>query len=334
MSAPVPHHERARLAALHRYRILDTLPERDFDALAVLAAQICGTPMALVSLIDATRQWFTAKVGITASETARDDGFCAHTIAQSDLLVVPDARLDARFADNPWVMGPPHIRFYAGAPLITPEGDALGTLCVLDRVPRQLTPEQGEALRALSGQVVAYLECRRATVQARTAPSAHVDAAVPRELAERTQADATLRAIVAGLDAAIGEQFFASLVRHLAAALGVQYAFVSEIHEDRTRFRTLAVWGRGTFLPNFDTPVTGTPCEAVLNGHTVHHARHLQALFPHDKTLIDWAAESYCGVPLLDAVGTVVGHLAIVDDQPMLDGTRSLAILRIFAAQT
>jgi hypothetical protein len=128
MNAPVPHHERARLAALHRYRILDTLPERDFDALAVLAAQICGTPMALVSLIDATRQWFTAKVGITASETARDDGFCAHTIAQSDLLVVPDARLDARFADHPWVTSPPHIPFYASAPLITPEGDALGTL--------------------------------------------------------------------------------------------------------------------------------------------------------------------------------------------------------------
>ena len=164
MNAPVFHHERARLAALHRYRILDTLPERDFDALAALAAQVCGTPMALISLIDATRQWCKAKVGITASETARDDAFCGHAIAQSDLLVVPDARLDARFVDKPWVTGPPHIRFYAGAPLVTPEGEAIGTLCVLDRVPRQLTPEQGEALRVLSGQVMAHLESRRAAV--------------------------------------------------------------------------------------------------------------------------------------------------------------------------
>jgi formate hydrogenlyase transcriptional activator len=316
MNAPVLHHERARLAALHRNRILDTLPEQDLDALAALAAQICGTPMALISLIDATRQWFTAKVGITASETARDDAFCAHTIVQSNLLVVHDARLDARFVDHPWVTGPPHMRFYAGAPLVTPEGDALGTLCVLDRVPRQLTPEQGEALRVLSGQVVAHLEGRRATVK------------------ERTQADATLRAIVEGLDAAIGERFFAALVRHLAAALGVQYAFVSEIHAERTCFRTLAVWGRGTFLPNFDIPLAGTPCEAVLNGHTAHHARHLQALFPTDRALVDWAAESYCGVPLLDACGTVVGHLAVVDDKPMLEETRSLAILRMFAART
>ena len=199
MNPSVPHHERARLAAVHRNRILDTLPERDFDALAALAAQICGTPMALISLIDASRQWCKAKVGITASETARDDAFCAHAIVQSDLLVVPDARLDARFVDNPWVTDPPHIRFYAGAPLVTPEGDAIGTLCVLDRVPRQLTPEQEEALRALSGQVMAHLEFRRATVQ------------------ERTQVDATLRAIVEGLDAEIGEPFFASLVRHLAA---------------------------------------------------------------------------------------------------------------------
>jgi formate hydrogenlyase transcriptional activator len=175
---------------------------------------------------------------------------------------------------------------------------------------------------------------RDCDAQERTAPVAYVEATMPRELAERTQADAILRAIVEGLEADIGEQFFAALVQHLAAALGVQYAFVSEIHADRTRFRTLAVWGRGTFLPNVDLPLAGTPCEAVLNGHMAHHARRVQALFPTDRALIDWAAESYCGVPLLDASGTVVGHLAVVDDQPMLDGTRSLAILRLFAART
>jgi len=104
--------------------------------------------------------------------------------------------------------------------------------------------------------------------------------------------------------------------------------------EDRTRFRTLAVWGRGSLLPNFEIPLRGTPCEAVLNGQVSHHPRHLRLLFPNDAGLIDWGAESYCGVPLLDSSGDVVGHLAIMDDKPMPDGTRNLAILRIFAART
>src|SRR5258707_1056887 len=108
----------------------------------------------------------------------------------------------------------------------------------------------------------------------------------------------TLRMIVEGVEAETGERFFSSLVRRLAGALGVQYAFVSEMSEDRTRFRTLAVWGRGVFLPNFEIPLPGSPCEAVLNGHISHHPRHLQLLFPSDAGLVDWGAESYCGVPL------------------------------------
>jgi len=145
--------------------------------------------------------------------------------------------------------------------------------------------------------------------------------------------DAALRAIVEGVEAETGEQFFPSLVRHLAAALGVQYAFVSEFSEDGQRFRTRAAWGHGEFLPNFEIPIVGTPCEAVLNGQVAHHPARLQALFPADKGLILWGAESYCGVPLVDSSGTCVGHLAIMDDKPMLDGPRGMAILRIFAAR-
>ncbi len=145
--------------------------------------------------------------------------------------------------------------------------------------------------------------------------------------------DAALRAIIEGVEAETGAPFFPSLVRHLAAALQVQYAFVSEFSEDRQRFRTRAVWGQGDFLPNFEIPLAGTPCEAVLNGQASHYPARLQTLFPDDTGLVTWGAESYCGAPLLDAEGTCVGHLAIMDDKPMPDGSRGLAILRIFAAR-
>lgn len=153
--------EASRLAALQCYQILDTGPEDSFDDLTALAAQICDAPIALVSLIDANRQWFKSRVGVEAAETSRDIAFCAHAILQSDIFIVPDAARDDRFADNPLVTSAPHIRFYAGMPLITSKGEALGTLCVIDRVPRQLTPAQQDTLRRLGRQTVQLLELRR-----------------------------------------------------------------------------------------------------------------------------------------------------------------------------
>jgi PAS domain S-box-containing protein len=161
MKAPLPENEAARLESLHRYAILDTLPEQEFDDLSRLAALICGTPIALVSLVDENRQWFKAKVGIEDTETPRDIAFCAHAIHASSVMVVPDALADERFRSNPLVTGNPNVRFYAGAPLRTPEGYALGTLCVIDRVPRELSADQLEALTALSRLVVNELELRR-----------------------------------------------------------------------------------------------------------------------------------------------------------------------------
>ena len=153
--------ERERLAALRSYRILDTEPERAFDDLTHIASQICGTPIALITLVDRDRQWFKSTVGVTARETSRSVAFCHHAIQGHELFVVPDALEDERFRNNPFVVSEPHIRFYTGAPLITPEGHALGTLCVLDHKPRTLTPEQLESLSALRRQVVAQLELRR-----------------------------------------------------------------------------------------------------------------------------------------------------------------------------
>jgi anti-sigma regulatory factor (Ser/Thr protein kinase) len=157
--------EGARLTALHSYQILDTDPERGFDDLAQLASQICGTPMALITLVDAERQWFKSRVGVSEAETARAVSFCSHAIHHRDLFIVPDARQDERFRDNPYVTGGPEIRFYAGAPLVTPEGHALGTLCVLDRVARTLTREQIEALGALCRQAENQLELRRSLIE-------------------------------------------------------------------------------------------------------------------------------------------------------------------------
>jgi len=158
---PIPKDEPQRLASLFHYRILDTPPEEDFDNITAVAAQICDTPIALISLVDSERQWFKSRVGLTVAETSRDIAFCAHAIVQRDLFVVADATKDQRFEDNPLVTAKPKIRFYAGAPLVTPDDHAIGTLCVLDRVPRKLTPDQAEALRALSRQVMNQLEMRR-----------------------------------------------------------------------------------------------------------------------------------------------------------------------------
>ena len=160
-AAPIPKNEVKRLKVLWQYDVLDTVPEEVFDDLTDLAAHICEAPVAMISLVDENRQWFKAKVGTSTKETSRDISFCAHAILNDGLLVISDATKDPRFRDNPLVTGPQKIRFYAGAPLVSPDGHALGTLCVLDKKPRKLRSEQLEALRVLAHHVVSQLELRR-----------------------------------------------------------------------------------------------------------------------------------------------------------------------------
>jgi hypothetical protein len=161
-NAKDPHErELRRIKVLHHYSVLDTPPNAELDGLAALAAHVCGAPIALISLVDENRQWFKARIGMDLPQTPRAHSFCAHALDEPDIFMVPDAREDHRFVHNPLVTGEPGIRFYAGAPLKTPEEATLGTLCVIDRVPRELTPAQQWVLKILARQVVVKLSQTR-----------------------------------------------------------------------------------------------------------------------------------------------------------------------------
>lgn len=179
--APAVENERKRIAALRRFGILDTEPDPAFDEIARLAAAICQTPIALISFVDETRQWFKSRVGFDSAQTPRAQSFCAHLLDQRDIVTIPDARRDVRFRGNPLVEGGPMFRFYAGAPLISPEGHGLGMLCVIDRQPRAKLPDQqAEALRTLSRAVMAQMELRQRTAFAAVPKGSEIPAVLER----------------------------------------------------------------------------------------------------------------------------------------------------------
>jgi formate hydrogenlyase transcriptional activator len=317
-------YEARRLKALRSYEILDTAPEESFDDLARLAAEVCQTPMGLVSFVDDSRQWFKARTGIDATQSPRDMSICAHAIEGQDILIVGDTLADARFSHHVFVSGPPHVRFYAGMPIVTASGEALGTICVLDRTPRTLTPAQQDGLRMLARQAMTCLDLRRARA------GASED--------DRRRAEELLRAITEGTSAVTGGAFFSSLVAQVAMALRVRRVYVAEcLPNDRARSR--ALWMGDAPAPNFEYDLKGTPCMKVAaTGQTCFYSRNLREYFPENQFINRLGYESYLGIPLWSTSGSsedrhVIGHMVLVNDQPMSEDPLWISVLQTFAAR-
>lgn len=334
MTAILFETEATRLAALEDCEILDTPPEKAFDEITRLAAYICGTPIALISLVDAQRQWFKSKVGLEADETTRDIAFCDYTIRQAGLLIVSDALTDRRFATNPLVTSEPYIRFYAGVPLLTPEGHALGTLCVIDYLPKELTAGQMEALTTLGNQVSTQIllrrnlaELRRATCERRRAEFALSQANAQltnqvRELEQRNIEIGLLSEMSDFLQACLSveeaKKVIAKLIPMLFPSLDGSVLIKASTHN---LLEAVTTWGKATSKEML------TPCECwALRRSRVHWLQDAK----HDMLCQHFIgatkpAQSLC-VPLL-AQGEILGllHLSAHEFGHFSDAKRRLA---------
>jgi transcriptional regulator with GAF, ATPase, and Fis domain len=307
--------ESTRLDAIRRYEILDTPPEASFDDLASLAAHLCDAPIALIGFVAGDREWFKARVGISIDAAPRDVSFGTHAIRQSDVFVVRDASSDPRFVSSPLVTEDPGVRFYAGSPIATGDGRRLGTISVMDRVPRELSESQREGLRVLARHTANLLDLRLTKSRGAAARSA----------------EELLHAITQGTAAATGTRFFTSLVEHLAHALKVRRVYVAECF-DHERARTRALWMDG-FRPTFEYDVRDTPCMKVTTGQTCLYSHNVRQYFPHIELLAQLNAESFLGVPLWDSSRRVIGHMVLVDDKPMAEDPLWISVLQTFATR-
>lgn len=305
--------EEDRLAVLRDFAVLDTPTEREFDDLTALAAAICDVPVALVSLVDRDRQWFKSRVGIEVTETPRTDSFCAHAIAGGDdVMVVPDAPADPRFADNALVTGAPHIRFYAGVPLVSAEGAGLGTLCVIDMRPRELSERQLDSLRVLARQVQARLELRRKVA---------VAARLELSLGEARRAHGVERRRAAS----IVEQIGAGVI--VADADGVIRVFNPEAERQHGVARQQVEapeWARTYNLFTTDgqpLPLEETPLYRALHGERVVNARWVVRRPDGTEVVLEGDA-----VPLHHADGTPAGGILTTRD--VTEQTRAAEELR------
>lgn len=222
--AAIPEDEQQRLEALNSYQVLDTETEKEFDDLVQLAADICDTPIALISLVDPNRQWFKAAVGLDAKETPRDIAFCSHAILQKDILEVEDTFLDRRFYDNPLVLDDPNIRFYAGAQLTTPEGYKLGTLCAISDQPKKLTDKQRSSLKTIASEVIARMELHK---------KLRVMQLLQQQLEQKNQVlDAISQVQQLFIEKTPTQKWFSQMLSGLLAMTDCEYGFIGQVLYD------------------------------------------------------------------------------------------------------
>jgi GAF domain-containing protein len=238
---PLPNDEARRLEVLRTYEILDTPPEAAFDDIVRLACYMFQVPIALISFVDERREWFKARVGLDLPEATKE-GFCAHSVLQPEVFVVHDSHADSRFEKNPYVLNPPHVRFYAGAPLFTPEGPIIGALAIVDHRAREFTPEQAQALVQLAHQVQAQLELRRTLIAARRA-EAEIRACSERSMSHEGTLVALARSL---LDADSLHDALRRIVRQVAETLNVARVNVWRYAQDREAIRCLVHYQQDT----------------------------------------------------------------------------------------
>lgn len=314
-SAPLPNNEAGRLEALRRYEILDTPPEVGFDRITTLAARLFDVPMALVSLVDESRAWFKSCYGFEGQAIQRSSTFCSHALLSDNVLVVPEARNDSRFADNPLVKTESGLRFYAGAPLRNQNGFVLGTLCVLDNRPRDDFGADQQALLAdLAAMVIDELDLRLA---------AHRVAAI----------DAALLTVTQGVATQTGDAFFSALVLHLTQALGIDYAYVGLVKGDgEDSIATIAACARGQIIENFEYLLRHTPCHQVLlRRELCCYPSGVRDQFPQAALLRPLGIDSYAAIPFFDSQGHPLGLLGVMDCNPWVNVQLIEALLPIFA---
>ncbi|PZO55288.1 MAG: hybrid sensor histidine kinase/response regulator, partial [Phormidesmis priestleyi] len=303
-----------RLLALHQYDILDTPSEQSFDDLTQLAASLCKTPVAVITFVDSDRQYFKSAFGAQMTTAPLEQGFCPFVVEQSQPLVVTDAPNDAKFHSHPSIdaMG---LRFYAGVPLITAQGHAIGTICVVDFEPRQLSADQIDNLQALGRQVLYLLELRLSARQVAITNGA-------------------LTAVSYGLAATVGDTFFGSLVQQFTEALNVDYAYISLIDqtEPMCMMKTIAVCHQGKIVDNFEYELLHTPCKEILERRSLcWHDRELAERFPTVPMIAELNIESYAAIPIFDHRHEPLGVLAVMDTKPLRNPLLTESLLTIFS---
>ncbi len=316
-TTPLPPDETERLHAVISYHILDTPPEEAFDRIVALTARFFDVPIALISFVDSDRQWFKARCGMTLTEFGRESSFCTQTILAEKVFVVEDTLRDPRFAGSPLVVGEPHVRFYAGAPLISPDGYNLGALCVIDHKPRTFSERERGDLAELAAVVMDLLRMRLATMK-------------------MAMTESVLQEVTRRVSAATGVAFFHALVQHLATMLGVRYALIGELTQaDLGVVETRAIWADGQTLENLSFGVRGSLIEKVLDQHFRYVAHGLSAYYPNDPLLrVGGSIESAMGVVLESNDGRPLGFLAVMGDRPLAEDKLIASLLRLFAART